>query len=94
MGASVPLPGAPTGLVANVAGRNVSLAWVAPAGPVTGYLLEYGGAEGLTLSSIPLGPTTVFAANNAPPGTFYVRVRAVNAAGVGPPTLDAVVVVP
>ena len=43
---------------------------------------------------IPLGPTTVFAANNAPLGTFYMRVRAVNAAGVGPPTADAMVVVP
>jgi predicted phage tail protein len=93
VGAGVALPGAPTGLVGNVTGRDVSLSWMAPTAPVTGYLLEYGSGAGLTRASIPLGSETVFAANDVPVGTFYLRVRAVNAAGVGPPTADVVLVV-
>ena len=36
------------------------------------------------------GPVAI---SHVPPGTYYVRVRAVGSASVGPPTADAIVIV-
>jgi hypothetical protein len=92
------LPGAPSDLAATVTGGGrVSLAWMPPAagGPVTAYLLEAGSAAGLAnLAVISTGsPVAAFSAV-AQPGTYYVRVRAVNGSGPGPAAAEIVVVVP
>ena len=90
-----PAPGVPQGFQASVVGRTVTLSWSAPAtgGPATSYVLEAGSALGL--SNIVVQPVagTSFVAGSVPPGRYYLRVRAVNAAGSGPPTGDVVIVV-
>ena len=42
---------------------------------------------------VAIGPATSFATGGVGRGTYYVRVRAVNGAGSGPPSADATVVV-
>ena len=95
VGTGVALPGAPAGLSASVVNRNVRLTWTAPTGSITGYLLEAGTSAGLAnLVSFVVGTTPVFDTTNVPPGTYYVRVRAITAAGTGAPTADVAVIVP
>jgi hypothetical protein len=96
VGGAVAVPGSPQSLGATVTGRTVTLAWTAPTtgGAATGYILEAGTGPGLAdIAAAPL-PSPGFAAANVPPGRYYVRVRATNAAGSGPPTADVTVVVP
>ncbi len=95
VGASDPLPAAPTGLSATVTGSTVQFAWTAPAGPVSGYMLEAGLDVGLaTLGSFAVGATPAMTVAGVPPGVYVVRVRALNAAGSGPPSPDLVLRVP
>ena len=78
-------PLAPQALLATVQGTNISLRWTEnPLGPViAGYYLQAGTAAGLAdLGVLPLPPTARTFAVNAAPGTYVVRVVAVNAAGV------------
>jgi hypothetical protein len=87
-------PGAPLNLASTVIGRDVSFSWSAPAtgSPPSGYVLEAGSAPGLTdLALLPLGAVSSFATTGVPPGTYYVRVRAMNAAGTGPPSAEIAV---
>jgi hypothetical protein len=75
--------GPPLGLTESGTGAMVSLAWQAPGvGDVpTGYLVEAGSGPGLAdLAVLRLGNTNSFA-TTAPPGVYYVRVRAVDASG-------------
>jgi subtilisin family serine protease len=87
-------PGAPRNLTAAVNGAMVRLEWQAPtSGPVGTYVLEAGrssggvdvfkGAVGLSTSL----STTVSG------GTYYVRVRAQNAAGPSAPSNEVIVTV-
>jgi hypothetical protein len=97
VGAAAALPAAPTGLIATAFRfqPRVDFTWTAPAGPVTGYVLEVGRAPGdATIGTFVLGPTTSLSVNGVPPGFYVVRLRAVNAAGTGPPTPDAGVRMP
>ncbi len=95
IGAPDPLPAAPTGVAASVSGSTVTLTWTAPAGPVTGYVLEGGTAAGLAnIGALQVGATTSFAIPGAPPGVYALRVRAMTSAGSGAPSADVVVVVP
>ncbi len=93
---AVPLPAAPTGLAATVTGNVVSLAWTPPTsgGTPSGYRLEAGYAPGLANAAV--APTTApgLTATGVPAATYYVRVRAFNAAGLGPATPEVVVTVP
>jgi len=96
-GKSESVPGAPTGLTTTAAALKVTMSWEPPTtgGKPTGYLIESGSATGL--SDIEKGiPTTTpsFSAEKVGPGTYYVRVRATNAAGSGPPSNESVLVVP
>jgi len=75
-------PGAPGELfVQSLAGNIVTLRWATPSeGPApTGYVLEGGIQPGDALVSVPVGtlPTFTF---EAPTGSFYARVYAVNGA--------------
>lgn len=95
VGASEALPAAPTALAVQTAGSGRTLVWTAPPGPVTGYVLEAGSDIGAAnLATVLLGPTSSFVVPPVPPGTYVVRVRAVNAAGLGPPSSDLVLRVP
>lgn len=79
-------PGAPTkphSLSASGSGSTVDLRWIPGAGgaPPTGYVIEAGSAPGLSdLAVLPVGNAPQFV-TTAPPGVYYVRVRAVNARG-------------
>ncbi|MBM3780043.1 MAG: choice-of-anchor D domain-containing protein [Acidobacteria bacterium] len=80
-------PGAPSGLTATVTGGTVALAWTAPAtgGPPTEYVLEAGTGPGRSdiVPGIATGSTlTAFSAAGVPPGTYYVRVKAMNILGL------------
>jgi len=81
-----PMPDAPTSLVATAIGSTVTFAWTAPAGTVASdYRVEAGSAPGLSdLANFATGSAaTRFMATGVGAGTFFIRVRAVNAAGVG-----------
>jgi hypothetical protein len=89
-------PGAPQNVRSNVTGDSVALIWDAPRVGLmpTGYVLEAGNAPGLAnLAVVPLGSSLSFATNGVMPGTYYVRVRAVNAVGIGAPSGELTIVV-
>jgi hypothetical protein len=87
-------PGVPLRPGAGVAGSTVNLTWEAPLGPATGYIIEAGSATGLAnLGTLAVGAVTSFSVPRVPPGTYYVRVRAVNALGRGVASEEIVVVV-
>jgi titin len=86
-------PHAPTELVSSGTSGEVSLSWSAPRGgpPPAGYVIEAGSAPGLTdLASLSVGNVTSFT-TTAPPGLYYVRVRAANDRGSSAPSNEVVV---
>lgn len=86
------VPGIPTGYTHQVGPSFASLSWNAVAG-ATGYRVEAGSAPGLTnVGVFSTQPPSL--AGSVPPGTYYARVQAVNACGVGVPTADRIVTVP
>jgi hypothetical protein len=89
------IPSSPTDLTAAISGSTVALAWTAGTGGVImGYRLEAGTAPGLSnIASSLVGPTTGFTATSVPPGTYYVRVRAVAADGESAPSNEVIVIV-
>jgi predicted phage tail protein len=91
----VPSPPGPVMRAGGVAnGSIVTLAWAAPTGPVTGYVIEAGSAPGLSnLATVPIGNQTTISFPGIPPGTYYVRIRASNAVGRGIASEEVVVVV-
>jgi hypothetical protein len=85
-------PSTPVGLTHTVNGSAVQLSWQGAAG-ATSYLLEAGSDSGSSnLVASDIGNVTTLGAAAAP-GTYYVRVRAVNACGSSPPSNEAIVVV-
>jgi predicted phage tail protein len=90
-------PQRPTGVTATVTGRTVTFMWNAPTqgGVPTGYVLEAGTGSGLSdITALPIGPAPSFTVGDVPPGTYFVRVRAVNALGASGPSSEVVVTVP
>jgi predicted phage tail protein len=90
-GRGVP-PAGPRNLSSSGSGSSVTLQWTAPSGNThAGFVIEAGSAPGLSnLAVLPVGNVTTFS-TTAPPGTYYVRVRAVNARGASPPSNEIVV---
>jgi WD40-like Beta Propeller Repeat len=89
-------PGAPQGLAATVFGSTLTLTWTAPAsGTPTAYVIEAGSATGaMDVANFSTGSTaTTFSATVAGGGTFFIRVRAANAAGVSPPSNEILVTI-
>lgn len=94
-GALLP-PGEPLDFTAEVTGSNVAFSWAPPVtgGAAAGYLLEAGSGPRLAdIARSPLGGTAASAAG-VPAGTYFVRVRSVNAAGAGAASAELQVVVP
>ncbi len=90
-------PSPPTNLTSQVSGRTVTLRWIASSfGPVTSYVLEAGTAPGL--SNIAVFNTgsaaTSLVVPGVPPGTYHLRLRAVNGQGASPPSFERLLVVP
>jgi len=89
------LPGTPTGLVAaGGPGGAVRLFWNPPPGPApTGYVVFAGDAPGTIAARVPVSAPSAIASGIAS-ATYYVRVAAVNALGMGPVTREIALVVP
>jgi hypothetical protein len=91
-------PGAPRLLSSTVTGSTVALMWQPPAdgeAPTT-YVIEAGSWHGLAnLATLQVpGSNTAFTISNVPAGSYYVRVRARNAAAIGGASNEILVVVP
>lgn len=88
----VPGAGAPGDLTAQVSGRDVTLNWTGSAGP-SQYRVDVGSLPGATdLLQHHTGSTaTSLSVSNIPEGTYYVRIRALDAAGASPPSNEIVV---
>jgi hypothetical protein len=89
------VPGAPTMNPATVNAGIVGLSWSAPTtgGVPTSYqVLASLTSGGATIASLNVGGTSI--AVPAPRGTYFVRVRGVNAVGAGPLSNEITVVVP
>jgi predicted phage tail protein len=92
-GAASP-PRAPRETGATAIGSTVTLNWSAPAGAVTGYVIEAGSAPGLSnLVVQPIASVTTVSFSSVPAGTYYVRIRAVNALGRSVASDELVIVV-
>ncbi len=95
IGAADPLPAAPTNVTSTMSGSTLTLSWTAPAGLVTGYVLEAGTAPGLAnIGAATIGAAASFVIPGVPRGTYFVRVRAVTSAGSGAASSDVVVTMP
>jgi hypothetical protein len=84
-------PPAPDSLTAAVAASQVTLSWTMPATSraATEFVVEAGFNPAATdLVRIPTGNSnTTAVVEGVPPGVYYVRVRGMNAAGVGTPSV-------
>ena len=92
-----PVPAAPTDLRAVLIGQNVALSWAAGqgGGPPLGVLVEAGTAPGLAnLGTTALPLSTSVTAPNVPPGTYFVRVYAINGSGRSDPSNELQVDMP
>ncbi len=85
-------PPAPLGFAVTQgpSGNPVQFSWTPPAQPVSSFRLEAGSASGLAnLATVHLpGTATSFAVPGVPPGTYYVRLRALNACGASAPSAE------
>ena len=89
-------PGPPRELVSRITGSTVTLEWDTPLGEVpTAYVLRAGSAPGLAnLAEASSGPNeTILTFGGVPVGVYYVRVHAVGALGIGPPSAEVTVIV-
>jgi len=90
-------PGAPAQLVNVTQGGRVSLRWLAPSSgdPPTSYVVEAGSGSGRAdIASIDTGSAAPgLDLANVATGTYFVRVRAKNAAGISGPSNELTIVV-
>jgi len=89
-------PGAPGNFTVVKTATSMTLTWTAPTtgGAVTGYTLELGIASGVTNASYPLTAATTVTTPALPRGTYFMRIKAKNAAGTGAPSNEVKLVVP
>ena len=84
------VPAAPTNFRVVMNGTTATFSWTAPGSNTTGapvsYVIDAGFSPGTTAVSLPAGTGTSFTIPGVPPGTFYIRVRAINSAGSSPPS--------
>ena len=85
-------PTAPTNLVATVNGLVVTFTWGAAGNSPTQYVLQAGFVPGQTAVQVPLSAATTTFTASAGPGTYYVRIVALNADGTSAPSNEVTVV--
>jgi peptidyl-Asp metalloendopeptidase len=89
-------PSAPRHFIFGISGNHVTLAWTPPASgsaPVS-FIVEVGSESGSANQVVaPVGPVTSIG-TAAPPGIYFVRVRAENACGTSTPSNEQVITVP
>lgn len=93
-----PAPTPPQSFTATAAGNIVSLSWSQPVNaniaPVITYYVGAGSAEGTSnLAFFPVGTQTSFVSGPVPNGSYWIRVRAQSAGGIGEPSPDIRVIV-
>ena len=96
VGAAIVAPGVPENMSGSANGSTVNLSWNAPASgdPPAEYLLEAGSFPGASdIYDASVGNTTGVTATDVGAGTYYVRVRARNAAGTSAPSNEVELVV-
>lgn len=79
-------PGTPQHLLASVTAGQLLVTWQPPSdgGRPAAYRLEAGRSYlDADIAALDLGNTTAFSYSNIPPGNYFLRVRAANAAGIG-----------
>jgi 5-hydroxyisourate hydrolase-like protein (transthyretin family) len=89
-------PSAPQSFSHSVSGSTVTFTWQAPlSGTATGYVLEAGSESGLAniVAGAPVGNVLTISFPGVPPGTYYVRIRAVNAQGASVVSNERTVIV-
>ncbi len=90
-------PSAPVNLAVAIVSARVTLTWQMPpaSDPATSFVVEAGSSSGrIDQANFDTGSTaTTFAVDGVPAGTYYVRVRAKNAAGTSGPSAEIVVTV-
>jgi hypothetical protein len=88
-------PNAPTNLFGTASGATVTLTWDAPATgcPATSFLLQAGSTPGASNVANSVVNGTGLVAAGVAPGTYYIRVIAVNAVGQSPASPEIVVTV-
>lgn len=95
--AAASAPGVPSNLGATISGTRVALTWTASVqgDAATSYVIEAGSAaERADLANFDTGSAVpAFTATNVPAGTYFIRVRAKNAAGVSAPSTEISLVV-
>lgn len=91
VGPSCTMPGPPANFTVSAVNGTANLVWQPPAsgGIPTGYVIEAGTATGQSnIASVPTTGTSLSAP--VPTGTYYLRVRARNACGVGGPSTEQI----
>lgn len=87
-----PGPPAPPIVTQGAGGSPVHFSWSPPAGPVSAYRLEVGSSAGsANLAVLTLPSSTLSFSSPAPPGNYFVRLRAQNGCGMSSPSTDVVV---
>lgn len=88
-------PDAPQALRADVRDRTVTLSWEAAPGNAERYIVEADSGPGLAdLSAFDTANLDTTFSTTAPPGQYFVRVRASNAAGHGRASNEVTITVP
>jgi enediyne biosynthesis protein E4 len=90
-------PPAPATLTFQRTGSAVTLNWAPPANgaPVRAYVIEAGSGSGAAnIAIVDTGAPILTVSANAPPGRYFVRVRARVACGTGSPSTEVVIDVP
>lgn len=91
-------PGLPQNFTALVSGSVITFTWEPPVSdggaPINGFVMSAGSRPGRTdIARLSPGPGPSFVTPPVPDGSYYVRLQARNAAGLGQPTPDIRVVV-
>ena len=81
-------PPPPPGFSATSARDHVTLAWEAPLGPVTRYVIEVGSITGASDIARVSWPSTVLQTVGVQAGLYFLRVRAENSCGLGLPSIE------
>ena len=89
-----PLPNAPRNVSATVGGEVVTLDWEpSTGGSASGYVIEAGSTPGVpNLAILTLQASSISV--SAPPGRYFVRLRAMGMCGTSEPSPEVVIVVP